>query len=39
MSVEFTLEQFTKFQIGSRCKGLLFFDLGAAWGWVVNATI
>ena len=36
--VKFTLEQTTNTQMGSTCIALLFFHLGASWGWVVNAT-
>jgi hypothetical protein len=35
---KFTLEQTTKAQRRSRCIALLFFNLGARWGWVVNVT-
>jgi len=34
-----TLEQATKAQRESRCKLYFFFNLGARWEWVVNATI
>jgi hypothetical protein len=37
VKVKFTLEQTMKAQRGSRGIGLLF-NLGAGWGWVVNAT-
>ena len=38
MKVKFTLEEATKAQRGSRCIALYFFiNLGARWGWVVNA--
>jgi hypothetical protein len=37
VKLEFTLEQTTKAQRGSRCIALLF-NLGAKCGWVVNAT-
>ena len=35
--MKFTLEQATKSQMGSGGIALLFFHLGARWGWVVNA--
>jgi catalase len=38
VKVNFTLEQAMKAQRGSRGIALLFFNLGARWGWVVNAT-
>jgi len=38
VKVKFTLEQATKAQTGSRNIALLFLNLGAGWGWVVNAT-
>jgi hypothetical protein len=38
IKVKFTLEQATKAQRGSRGVALLFFNLGAGWGCVVNAT-
>jgi hypothetical protein len=34
----FTLDQAWKTQIGSRSTALPFFNLGAKWRWVVNAT-
>jgi hypothetical protein len=34
----FTLEQATKAQSGSRGIVIFFFNLGARWRWVVNAT-
>jgi hypothetical protein len=37
VKLEFTLEQVTKAQRGSRCIALPF-NLGARWGWVVIAT-
>ena len=36
--VKVTLEQATKAQRGSKGTALSFFNLGARWGWVVNAT-
>jgi hypothetical protein len=36
--VKFILELATKAQTWSRCKLYSFFNLGARWGWVVNAT-
>ena len=36
--VKFSLEQARKTQRGSRDIALLFLDLEARWGWVVNAT-
>jgi hypothetical protein len=39
VKVKFTLEQATRAQRGSRGTALLFFNLGAIWRWVVNATI
>jgi catalase len=36
--VKFSLEQAMNAQRGSRGIALLFFNLGARWGWVVNAT-
>jgi hypothetical protein len=39
LKVNFTLEQAMKAQRGSTGIALLFFfNLGARWGWVVNAT-
>jgi len=38
IKVKFTLQQATKAHMGSRGLALLFFNLGARWGWVVNAT-
>jgi hypothetical protein len=38
VKIKITLEQTTKTQRGSRGVGLLFFNLGTRWGWVVNAT-
>jgi len=37
-NVKFTLEQAVKAQRRSRGISLLFFNLCARWGWVVNAT-
>jgi hypothetical protein len=37
VKVQFTPEQATKAQRGSRGIALLF-NLGARWGWVVNST-
>jgi len=38
IKVKFTLEEATKAQRGSRCIALYsFINLGAGWGWVVNA--
>jgi len=34
----FTIEQATKTQRGSRGIAILFFSLGARWGWVFNAS-
>jgi hypothetical protein len=36
--VKVSLEQVMKAQRGSRGIALLFFNLGARWGWVVNST-
>jgi hypothetical protein len=38
VKVKFSLEQATKAQRGSIGIALLFFYLGARWGWVVNST-
>jgi hypothetical protein len=38
VNVKFTLEEAMKAQRGRRIIALLFFNLGARWGWVVNAT-
>jgi hypothetical protein len=38
VKVKFTLEQATKAQRGSRSIAQSFLNLGARWGWVVNAT-
>jgi hypothetical protein len=38
VNLKFTIEQVTKAQRWSRGIALLFFNLGARWGWVVNAT-
>jgi hypothetical protein len=38
VKIKFNLEQATKAQRGSSGVDLLFFNLGAKWGWVVNAT-
>jgi len=38
VKVKFTLEQAMKAQRESRGVALLFFNLDAGWGWVVNAT-
>ena len=37
-NIKFTLERATKARRGSSCIALLFLNLGARWGWVVNAT-
>ena len=34
----FTLEQNTKAQRGSKCRLYSFFNLGARWGWVFKVT-
>ena len=36
--MKFTLEQAMKAERGSGSITLLFLNLGARWGWVVNAT-
>jgi len=36
--LNFTLDQTMKTQIGNRGTALTFFNLGARWRWVVNAT-
>ena len=38
VKAKFTLEQAMKAQSGSRDITYSFFNLGARWGWVVNAT-
>jgi hypothetical protein len=38
VKVKVTLEQVTKAQRERRGIALLFFNLGAGWWWVVNAT-
>ena len=38
VKLKLNLEQATKAQRGSTGIALLFFNLGARWGWVVNAT-
>ena len=39
VKVQFTLEQATKAQRGSRSIAYSFFNLGTRWGWVVNVTL
>ena len=39
MKVNFTPEQATKSQKGGRGKHYSFFNLGARWGWMVNAML
>jgi hypothetical protein len=39
IKVKFSIEQATKAQRGCRCIALLFFNLGARWGWLTNATL
>lgn len=36
LKVNFALAQAIKTQRGSRGTALLFFNLGASWGWVIN---
>jgi len=38
LKVKFDLEQATKAQRESKGTALLFFNFGASWRWVVNAT-